>query len=238
VARLWWGQSPAGQRHFSGHSATSESFALPMAQLKDGRGPRAVVLSKEGSGRLYYRIGLRHASSRIDQPAVDHGLGVTRSYRAVDDPRDVRREEDGRWRFRAGARVRVRVTLVVPAVRHHVALVDPLPAGLEPLNPLLALSDGDVGGDDEEDSEADGEAGGPGGSERETWWSRSWVDYQNLRDDRAEAFAATVWPGVYRFEYLARATTRGRFIAPAPRAEEMYSAETRGRGPADRVVVE
>jgi len=64
------------------------------------------------------------------------------------------------------------------------------------------------------------------------------VDHQNLRDDRAEAFAATLRPGVYQFEYMARATTRGHFIAPAPHAEEMYTPETRGRGAVDDVVVE
>ena len=52
----------------------------------------------------------------------------------------ITRGADGTWRIRGGARVRVRLTLVAPARRYHVALVDPLPAGLEVLNPALATT--------------------------------------------------------------------------------------------------
>jgi alpha-2-macroglobulin len=128
------------------------------------------------------------------------------------------------------------VTLIAPAERHHVALVDPLPAGFEPLNPLLALNDVDTHGSepsDEQDSDEDAASEG-----RWRWRSLNWFVHHNLRDDRAEAFATSLGAGVYRFEYLARATTKGRFVAPAPKAEEMYAPETYGRGVVDRVVVE
>ena len=59
-----------------------------------------------------------------------------------------------------------------------------------------------------------------------------------MRDDRVEAFASLVWDGVYTYRYVARALTPGRFVAPPPRAEEMYAPETFGRGATDRVVVE
>ena len=38
---------------------------------------------------------------------------------------------------KAGAKVEVTLTMVAPERRYHVALVDQLPAGLEPLNPAL-----------------------------------------------------------------------------------------------------
>ena len=44
--------------------------------------------------------------------------------------------------------------------------------------------------------------------------------------------------GTYTYSYLARATTPGQFVVPPPRAEEMYSPETFGRGRTERVVVE
>ena len=37
-------------------------------------------------------------------------------------------------------RVRVKITMVADNRRYHVALVDPLPAGLEIINPALAVS--------------------------------------------------------------------------------------------------
>ncbi len=57
------------------------------------------------------------------------------------DPEDVQREADGTWRIKAGARVRVRVTMAAPSRRYHVALVDYLPAGFESLNPELAVTE-------------------------------------------------------------------------------------------------
>jgi len=62
--------------------------------------------------------------------------------------------------------------------------------------------------------------------------------HQELRDDRAEAFAPLVEGGVHMYSYLARATTPGHFIVAPPRAEEMYHPETFGRGATDHLVVE
>jgi len=154
------------------------------------------------------------------------GFVVERSYEAVDDPDDVTRDEDGTWRFKAGARVRVRLNMVNTNRRYHVALVDPLPAGLESINPALAVS-GDVP-EDPNDSEND----------FGWWWRRSWYEHQNLRDERAEAFATLLWEGVHNYTYVARATTPGTFVVPPTKAEEMYSPEVFGRSSTDRVVVE
>jgi alpha-2-macroglobulin len=41
---------------------------------------------------------------------------------------------------KAGAKVRVRLTMAPPTRHYHVALVDPLPAGFEALNPELAIT--------------------------------------------------------------------------------------------------
>ena len=70
------------------------------------------------------------------------------------------------------------------------------------------------------------------------WWSRTWYEHQNMRDERAEAFASLLWDGVYEYTYVARATVPGTYVAPPPKAEEMYSPETFGRGAGDRVIVE
>lgn len=103
-----------------------------------------------------------------------------------------------------------------------MALVDPLPAGLEPLNPAL---------------EASAPAPAPARVPSQPW-SVSWFQHQNLRDERAEAFTSLLWPGTHEYAYAARATTPGRFIVPPARAEEMYAPETFGRSGTDRVIVE
>jgi hypothetical protein len=223
VARAWLGRTYAGGHAFRGRTTERYHVGVPMAALQ-AAGPKDLVLAKEGAGRLYYRVGMQYAPRDLRLPAVDRGFTVTRVYEAVDAPGDVRREAGGAWRIKAGARVRVRLTMVAPTRRYHVALTDPLPAGLEPLNPALATT-----GTLPLDPRA------RGGS---WWWEGPWYQHQNLRDERAEAFATLLWDGVHGYSYVARATTPGTFVAPPPKAEEMYHPETFGRGRGDRVVVE
>ncbi|MGC8788000.1 MAG: hypothetical protein ACP5Q1_11305, partial [Anaerolineae bacterium] len=154
------------------------------------------------------------------------GFTVLRAYEAVDNPQDVWRDENGVWHVRAGARVRVRLTMVAPARRYHVALTDPLPVGFEALNPALAVT-GSIPQDPADQQR-----------ERYWWWHWTWYEHQNLRDQRAEAFASLLWEGVHTYTYVARATTPGKFVVPPPKAEEMYSPEVFGRGATDWVIVE
>lgn len=48
------------------------------------------------------------------------------------------RDEDGTWRIRLGARVRVHITVSSAGPCYHVGVIDPLPAGPEAVNPALA----------------------------------------------------------------------------------------------------
>jgi hypothetical protein len=191
----------------------------------EGESVQDLIVQKDGAGRLYYRLGLRYAPTDLQLPPVDMGFVIQRVYEAVDDPEDVRLGEDGIWYIKAGARVRIRVTMVADNRRYHVALVDPLPAGLEIINPALAVS---------ESIPAD-----PNSQEMGWWWYWwRWYQHQNLRDERAEAFTQLLWDGVYEYTYVARATVPGRFVVPPAKAEEMYSPEVFGRSASDVVVVE
>jgi hypothetical protein len=222
-ARAWLGDRFAGGHRFRGRTTERHHLAVPMRALPAGDSVAPLVLDKQGAGRMYYRAGLRYAPASAQLDAAQAGFGVERVYEAVDDSADVRRGADGVWRIRAGARVRVRLTLTAPGRRHHVALADPLPGGLEPLNPGLLGVQQDPG-DDEDDEPYS--------------WRAYWWEHQNLRDERAEAFTSLLPAGVYAYSYLARATTPGSFVVPPARAEEMYAPETFGRTASGRVVVE
>jgi hypothetical protein len=243
VARAWLGPRYAGEHAYRGRTTERRHLEVPMRVLAEAQGPQALTLAKQGRGRLYYRIGLRYAPAKLDLEPAEHGFAVERAYEGVDDPKDVRREADGSWRLRAGARVWVRLTLVAPARRAHVALVDPLPAGLEAQNPALRVT-GTLPDDDGDEVTLvgarglGGRRGGGGHLGSWWWWRRPWFDHQNLRDERVEAFASLLFAGVHGYAYVARATTPGTFVVPPPRAEEMYHPETFGRGATDRVVVE
>ena len=125
------------------------------------------MVAKDGPGRLYYRLGLRYAPDDLTLAARDEGFVVDRIYEGT-EPGDVTRDADGTWRIKAGATVRVTLTMVADAVRTHVALIDPLPAGLEPLNPALAVSatqpprSSDAGSDGGADGGGDADRGPAG----------------------------------------------------------------------------
>ena len=228
VARIWLGEQYAAGQAFQGRSAENVNLDLPMQFIQESAtnadGDLSLILQKEGQGRLYYRLGLRYAPTDLSLDPEDHGFTVERIYEAVDDPEDVKRDEDGVWHIRAGARVRVKLTMAAPSRRVHVALVDPLPAGLEILNPELAVT---------AELPLD-----PIRSQGKRRWLGSWYQHQNLRDERAEAFTSYLWAGVYEYSYMTRATTPGAFVAPPAKAEEMYAPETFGRTGTDWVVVE
>jgi uncharacterized protein YfaS (alpha-2-macroglobulin family) len=224
VARAWLGDAFAGGHEFRGRTTERHQINVPMSYLMSQGGSQNLILSKQGAGRMYYRIGMNYAPTSLRLKPADYGFTVTRVYEAIDNPNDVRREEDGTWRIKAGAQVRVRLRMVATSRRYHVALVDPLPAGFEPLNPELAIT-GNIPRD-------------PNAQTNRWWFWRQWFDHQNMRDERVEAFTSLLWEGVYDYSYVARATTPGVFIAPPSKAEEMYHPETFGRSGSDRVVIE
>jgi alpha-2-macroglobulin len=231
VARIWLGDGYAGDYAFRGRTTERSQTNIPMSFLFESEGEtQDLILSKEGDGRLYYRLGLRYAPTDLQLPPLDRGFVVQRRYEAVDDPEDVTQDENGVWHIRAGARVRVQLTMVATSRRYHVALVDYLPAGLEIINPDLAVSESLPR--DENES-----VGGGGRGYFTWWWWGRWYQHQNLRDERAEAFTTLLWDGVYTYSYVARATTPGEFVAPPAKAEEMYAPEVFGRSASDRVIV-
>jgi alpha-2-macroglobulin len=237
VTRIWLGNTYAGQEAFKGRSVDSNELNIPMSYLTEQGGTSNLLLEKQGAGRLYYRIGMKYAPKNLKLDPADYGFTVLRKYEAVDNADDVKLNGDGAWTIKAGARVRVRLTMVAQARRYHVALIDNLPAGLEILNPELATTEAipaDTGGGNTGVVEYGSRSYGYGS----WWWRQYWFEHQNFRDERAEAFASLLWEGVYNYTYVARATTPGEFVVPPAKAHEMYHEETFGRTGTDFVKVE
>ena len=180
VASIWLGETYAGSHEYRGRTTQRHETIIPMAYLVEadlgGGATQNLAISKEGPGRLYYRLGLRYAPTDLELDPLDMGFVVQRSYEGLDNPEDVTQDADGVWHINAGARVRVRLNMVADNRRYHVALVDPLPAGLEIVNPALAVS----GSAPQDPTSPDYRYG--------WWWWGTWYEHQNLRDERAEAF--------------------------------------------------
>ena len=217
-AQVRIGDRAAGGGALRGGAVGATRIEAPLADLRaaltdDGEVP--VVVRNAGEAALHYRLGLNCAPTDPLTGPAEEGIAVVRNYEPVDADDDVRRGRDGGWLVRAGSRVRVRLTLTASDRLVHVVLIDPLPAGLEPLG-LAPLYRGEHA---------------PG------WWKAPWFEHRSLCEEHAEATASVLPAGVHEYRYLARAATRGAYVAPPATAEQRYAPQTFGHSAADRVVV-
>ena len=215
----WYDRLYAGGRRFKGRSMDVVHARIPMKTLL-AQGAGGLLLTKDGPGRLYYRLGLAYVPVALDLPPENQGIAVTRTYESMDDDeRSVVRLSPGRWQVRAGTTVLVKITLTVPDRRSFVALTDPFPAGFEGVDhqmttaPQLAPRK---------------RTGSSVTSGSHFWWWHA-PSHQELRDDRFVAYYDNLYAGTYEYAYMARATTLGVFSAPPARALEMYHPEVFGR---------
>jgi uncharacterized protein YfaS (alpha-2-macroglobulin family) len=195
-------------------------LGVAMPALKPG----PLLFTARGGGRLYYEARLSWATDR--SPPRDEGFTLERTLVAVDGA--------GRGgRVAPGTLVRVVLRVVTPVDRYDVALVDPLPAGLEPVDTRFATTASNLS-DDTGQARPDT---GIGADETPRWWSNWVFNRRELRDDEAVFYADWMPAGVHTQSYLARATTPGDYAHPAARVEEMYRPEVYGRTEAGRMVV-
>ena len=219
LVRVWMDDTLVMDAPFKGRETELRQVSLPMAWLY-AEDPSRIHIQREGTGRLYYRLGFDYVPDDLSIEAFDRGFIVQRVYSGLDDPEDVWLDAEGRWHVKLGARVQINVTVTAPGTRHHVKLVSPLPAGLEFLNPALK------GTEEFADPNARG------------WYYWPWFDHQQLLDERAQAVTTWLWGGVYQYGAVARATTAGTFHVPPARAEEIYAPETFGNGASEILIVE
>ncbi len=185
---------------------------VPMESL--GTKGNDIELSSSGKGTLHYTLRLSYAHEALRTTPEERGFYVERSYERIDPAALARGEARGEavsW-ANVGDYVRVTLQVVVPATRRFVMVEDPLPAGLEPVN--LSWSN-----ESQSAGSALNEAQGP-------------HDHSELRDTLVAFSASELEPGIYRYQYLARASTPGTFVAPPAGAHEMYHPETYGQTPA------
>jgi hypothetical protein len=207
---------------FAGRSLEVKVGSLPMPALAQTVGdpskPVPLTVSAPGTaGQLYWTARLRYAPSAAVLPALDSGFRVRRDYLPAQG------NGQAGTTFPAGALVRVRLTVTTPQARRNVVVDDPLPAGLEAVNPDLA-------------STARSDTTGTGA----TSVSRAWptgIDHVELHDERVLLFATTLPAGTLTYTYTARATAPGTFAVAPVQAEEMYRPEVFGRNASSTLTV-
>jgi len=118
--------------------------------------------------------------------------------------------------FKIGEIDEDRIELVNAMDRNHVAIVIPIAAGMEPLNPALAT--------------APPEAKPTG----EITLAPSYVAFL---DDRVAYFYDALPKGTYNFAFRTRAHIAGTFIQPAAYAEMMYDGTVNGNSSGAKIVI-
>ena len=161
-------------------------------------------------------VSARVTESRVDAGGtVANGFSISRSYL---DPAGKAATS-----FKAGDLVTVKLSIRAHDHRRWVALVDPIPAGFEVVNPKLA-----AGGAPQ---------GTPAPSAGRSYWQSITWDHQEMRDDRVLWFADTMRADTYELTYQARATIDGTFTAMPATVEAMYEPEVRARTTRDAITV-
>jgi uncharacterized protein YfaS (alpha-2-macroglobulin family) len=161
-----------------------------------------ITITKTG-GTVFSEATVSVRSKLVEQPRQDQGYSIARRYAKIGD--------DGRLAPADDLRVgdRVLVTLDIEARRRatYVALEDPLPSVLAPINPAFKSQEVLAG---------------------ETIGTEWVSDHSELREDRAVFFVDLLNPGRYTLRYLARVVSAGESIAPSAKIEEMYHPERFG----------
>jgi uncharacterized protein YfaS (alpha-2-macroglobulin family) len=185
-------------------------------------GEARVELAAGGPARGVLRVDTRYLPAKDGSQVApeSHGFVVARTVQVIRPSGPPDRTP----LTAAGATVTVKigdvieehVQVVNPEARFHVAVMVPLAAGLEPLNPRLLTSPPEA---------------------RTTGQLTLSPSYTMMLDDQVAWFYNELPKGTYDFYFRTRATVAGEYVQPAALAEAMYDGAVTGRSAGARIVV-
>ena len=169
---------------------------------------------------LMEQLDYSPATPAAQAKAISEGFVVQREWSAIDASGAIsdRLSIDGvtELRLTPGDVTEERIEVVNPEARHHVAVLAPLAAGVEVMNPALATT---------------GVMAQPSGRDSIE------ATYRELRDDHVVWFFDEMPAGTFSFHFRTRAVTEGTFTQPPAQTELMYNRAVFGRSPGAAVLV-
>jgi alpha-2-macroglobulin len=222
------GAKEVAREPFKGRSTVAKTRDVPMGDIlriapADTQVP--VTFTRDGVGTLFYAMRLRYARNIVMHDKLDQGFSVERRYAL----QNAKASSASSTSFKAGDLIKVTLHVRNTKERRYVAIVDPIPAGTEPVESWFATTASDLAeAQNKEDR---------GGNDWYAWWLRGGWDHVERHDDRVNLFATRLGEGTHEFSYMLRATTAGTFITAPLHAEEMYEPEVFGRTATDVVEV-
>jgi len=165
-----------------------------------------VTFERQGVGTLFYLMRLRYVPLGLMHEPREQGFAIERKY--------------SQETFKAGDLIKVTLRIRNTKERRYVAVVDPIPAGTEPVESWFSTTATELA---EEQREND--------TRRDwmSWWKHGGFDHVERHDDHVALFATRLGEGTHEFTYMVRATTAGHFVAAPAHVEEMYEPEVFGR---------
>lgn len=193
----------------------------------DGRklvdGERIKIHSDSKDMLINYSLSLTYPDMATDPSELSQGFTLHKTMENL----------NGKEEFRLGDVIRVTLNIDIPPASRsryydtyeYLALEDPVPAGIVPINSELKTE-----GVESEKSEEE--------SRRGNGWGMDFTpNYSEFRDDGVRVFKNRAWSGQYRYSYLARVVAEGDFWMRGSRISLMYSPEVFGRTLGKRVTI-
>lgn len=231
TVRVMLGGSELLKSEFPRGSMREDKVTVAPDVLAEKGGPLAFEVS--GEGTVHFAAELRYATAALPARARDEGLFVQKYVRGVaaSEVQSALATIPKKTADAVGAGELVIVDLLFESAepRDQVVVDDPLPAGLEALDYGIDTT-----------SQAARDAEGTRDDTKTVWLGttfRAADSRREVRDDRVLTFYRHIEPGMYRVQYLARATSIGTFVVPPTRIEAMYAPEVYGRTAASTLVV-
>jgi hypothetical protein len=236
TARVFLGATEIFSAPFRNRDTTQAQTRLPASTLASAGGS-LLSFAVDGRGKLFYEARIKYARKEMPTQPLERGFFVRKTLRPVTAEglaQALQTTPDrGTSSFTGADLVLAELVVVTPSPRDYVVVDDPLPAGFEAVDARLATTARPAGELDEDEDEREID-------EDEIATGRAFLPssfIREIRDDRVVFFVDHMAAGMYRYRYLARATTMGTFVLPPARAEEMYAPEVFGRTGADVIVV-
>ncbi|MBU1238952.1 hypothetical protein KJ865_04510, partial [Myxococcota bacterium] len=193
-------------------NAQIKRYSFNMSRLVASKGSVLTIRNRgTSSAPVYVTLRARYSVKTRGPVPAEASKGITlfkRIQTLKGKPVDARG-------VKGGDLVLVRIFAYIPygGKVKYLAINDPLPAGLEALDPRLTTS-----------------STLSVGSARDSFMARNSmyaVSFSEIKEDRVLFFCDNLYGGYYEFRYLARATSLGQFQVPPAFAEAMYDPEVR-----------
>lgn len=233
-------------RYFQGKEPGKSQLTTVNIRIGDGKTIEVPISEASESVELDPHRLLNAGKIRLTCPAltlINYSLYLTYPD-VVSDPSELNQgfilnkkivNLNGKKEIRVGDVVRITVEIEIPRRQgysydyrylEYLALEDPVPAGLVPINSELK-TEGVLGDSDST-------------TERAAWRDGFYEfnpTYSEFRDDGVRVFRDRAYEGSYRYTYLARAVMEGDFWMRGSRISLMYEPEVFGKTQGRRVVI-